>query len=220
MLAQQQARVEALRHTRYENVLADNPGITVLHGEARFMDGHTLDVQLRDGGARELGFDGCLIATGASPAIAPIPGLAGTPYWTSTEALASDAIPPRLAIVGSSAVSAELAQAFARLGSRVTMLARGTLFSREDPAIGETVTANFRDAGIAVLERTQASAVAFRNGEFVLATNHGEVRVDKLLIATGRNPNTRDLNLEAAEVTTTPRGAIIIDSTVSPWSRD
>jgi mercuric reductase len=107
-----------------------------------------------------LAFDRCLVATGASPAVPPIPGLKDTPYWTSTEALVSDTIPERLAVIGSSVVALELAQAFARLGSKVTILARSTLFFREDPAIGEAVTAAFRAEGIEVLEHTQASQVA------------------------------------------------------------
>ncbi len=145
--------------------------------------------------ACEVTLDRCLVATGASSTLPPIPGLEETPYWTSTEALASDSIPPRLAIIGSSVVVAELAQAFARLGSRVTLLARSTLFFREDPAIGEAVTAAFRAEGIEVREYTQASHVAYRNDEFVLATGEGELHADRLLIATDRHPNTRGLGL-------------------------
>lgn len=160
-------------------------------------------------------FDRCLIATGASPAVPPIPGLKDTPYWTSTEALVSETIPKRLAVIGSSVVALELAQAFARLGAKVTILARSTLFFREDPAIGEAVTAAFRMEGIEVREHTQASQVAYINGEgdgeFVLTTAHGELRADKLLVATGRAPNTRKLALDATGVTLTPQGAIVID---------
>lgn len=105
----------------------------------------------------------------------------------------------------------ELAQAFARLGSHVTILARNSLFFREDPAIGATVTAVFRAEGIEVLTQTQAKAVSYANGEFVLATNHGELRADKLLVATGRSPNTRGLELENAGVKLGPQGAIAID---------
>ena len=113
LLAQQQARVDELRHAKYEGILDDNPAISVLHGEARFKDAHSLTVQLNGGGERVLAFDRCLIATGASPAVPPIPGLKDTPYWTSTEALVSDTIPERLAVIGSSVVALELAQAFA-----------------------------------------------------------------------------------------------------------
>ena len=211
LLTQQQGRVEELRHAKYEGILANTPAITVLRGEARFNDAHSLTARLADGGERTVSFDRCLIATGASPAIPPIPGLKDTPYWTSTEALASDSIPDRLAVIGSSVVAVELAQAFARLGSKVTIMARSTLFFREDPAIGEALTAAFRAEGIDVLGLTQASQVAYTDGEFVLSTGQGELRADQLLIATGRMPNTRALNLEAADVKVNPQGAIVID---------
>ncbi len=211
LLAQQQARVDELRHTKYEGILDDNQAIIVLHGEARFKDSHSLTVRLNDGSEREVTFDRCLIATGASPALPPIPGLKETPYWTSTEALISDTIPEHLAVIGSSVVALELAQAFARLGSQVTILARNTLFLREDPAIGEAITAAFHNEGIKVLEYRQASHVAYVNDEFVLTTGHGIVSADKLLIATGRTPNTHGLALEAAGVTINNQGAIVID---------
>ncbi len=211
LLAQQQARVDELRHAKYEGILASTPAITVLRGEARFKDDHHLTVRMGDDGEREVAFDRCLVATGASPAVPPIPGLKDTPYWTSTEALASASIPERLAVIGSSVVAVELAQAFSRLGSEVTILARSTLFCREDPAIGEVVTAAFRAEGIEVLEHTQASRVAHANGEFVLTTGGGELRADQLLVATGRTPNTRALGLEAAGVEVNAQGAIVID---------
>jgi mercuric reductase len=141
-------RVDELRHAKYEGILDGNPAITVLHGEARFKDDQSLAVRLNEGGERVVAFDRCLVATGASPAVPPIPGLKESPYWTSTEALVSDTIPERLAVIGSSVVALELAQAFARLGSQVTILARSTLFFREDPAIGEAVTTAFRAEGI------------------------------------------------------------------------
>ncbi|TAL69387.1 MAG: mercury(II) reductase, partial [Burkholderiaceae bacterium] len=211
LLAQQQARVDELRHTKYEGILDGNSAITVLRGEARFKNSQSLVARLNDGGEREVPFDRCLIATGASAAVPSIPGLKDTPYWTSTEALVSDTIPGRLAVIGSSVVAVELAQAFARLGSQVTILARSTLLVREDPAIGEAVTAAFRREGIEVLEQTQASQVAYADGEFVLTTGQGVVAADRLLVATGRAANTHDLALEAAGVTVGAQGAIVID---------
>jgi mercuric reductase len=212
LLAQQRSRVDELRHAKYESILASTLAITVLRGEARFKDRRHLVVRLHEGGERELAFDRCLIATGAHPSIPPILGLKDTPYWTSTEALDSDAIPPRLAVIGSSVVALELAQAFARLGSQVTVLARHTLFFREDPAIGEAVTAAFRAEGITVLEHTQASRVDHTDGEFVLATDRGELRADRVLVATGRALHTQGLGLDAAGVTVDAQGAIVIDA--------
>ena len=109
------------------------------------------------------------------------------------KALASSSIPQRLAVIGSS-VALELAQAFARLGSRVTILARNSLFFREDPAIG---AARRRFRRRAKCWNRRKPAVAAHHGEFVLTTKHGEVRV-QLLVATGRN--THGLNLETAGV--------------------
>ena len=107
LLAQQQARVEELRHAKYEGILDGNSAITVLHGEARFKDDQSLIVSLNEGGERVVMFDRCLVATGASPAMPPIPGLKESPYWTSTEALVSDTIPERLAVIGSSVVACQ-----------------------------------------------------------------------------------------------------------------
>lgn len=108
-------------------------------------------------------------------------------------------------------VAVELAQAFARLGSKVSILARNRLFFRADPAIGGAITAAFRDEGIEVLERMQASQVAYTDAEFVLTTGRGEIRADRLLIATGRTPNTSNLDLDAAGVKVNAKGAIVID---------
>ncbi|EML5473537.1 mercury(II) reductase [Pseudomonas aeruginosa] len=214
LLAQQQGRVDELRHAKYEGILQSTPAISVLRGAARFQDGHRLRVELADGGERIVVFDRCLVATGASAAVPAIPGLKDTPYWTSTEALVSDSIPKRLAVIGSSAVALELAQAFARLGSQVSILARRTLFFREDPAIGEALTSALRMEGIGVQEQTQASTVAYANGEFILTSDQGELRADQLLVATGRTPNTQGLNLEAADVKLAERGGIRIDSSM------
>ncbi|GGX86409.1 mercuric reductase [Litchfieldella qijiaojingensis] len=210
LLAQQQGRVEELRHGKYETILASNPAITVLRGEARFVDAHTLSVRTDDGSEQSVIFDRAFIGTGASPAIPPVPGLAKTPYWTSTTALASETIPQHLAVIGASVVAVELAQAFARLGSQVTILARSRLLSREDLAVSEALETAFRSEGIEVLNETQASRVDYRNGKFILDTNAGSIRADQLLVATGRTPNIETLNLEAIGVKTV-QGAIVVD---------
>jgi mercuric reductase len=190
LLAQQQARVEELRATKYEAIIASNPNITLVRGEAGFKDPKTLAVKLSDGGEQSVAFDRALIATGARPAIPPIDGLQDTLYWTSTEALVSETIPPRLLVIGSSVVAVELAQGYARLGSQVTIVARSHLLFREDPAIGEALGRVFADEGITVLRQTQIRSVRHVNNEFVLETSEGTLRGDSLLIAAGRAPNT------------------------------
>jgi mercuric reductase len=210
LLAQQQARVDELRQVKYEGILEDNLDITVVQGEARFMDASTVLVNGADGKEHEIGFDRAFIGTGARPTIPPIPGLPDTPYWTSTTALASDTIPDRLIVIGASVVAVELAQAFARLGSEVTILARSRLLSREDPAVGEAIQTAFQAERISVLNDTQASQVSYTNDEFIVASNAGELRADRLLVAVGRTPNTERLNLNAIDVET-DHGAVIVN---------
>ena len=210
LLAQQQGRVEELRESKYQNILNDNAAITVLRGEARFVDERTLTVTLNAGGEQTVSFDRAFIGTGARPAEPPVPGLAETPYLTSTSALELDHIPERLVVIGASVVALELAQAFARLGSQVTVLARSRVLSQEDPAVGEAVEAAFRREGIEVLKQTQASEIAHDGQLFTLQTNAGMLQAEQLLVASGRTPNTENLNLEAIGVAT-EGGAIQID---------
>lgn len=209
--SQLQGRVDQLRRAKYEDLLGNHPRITLLRGEAAFDGPWRLAVRLADGSECGVDFDHCFLATGARPTLPPIPGLKDTPFWTSSEALASRELPARLAVIGSSAVAVEMAQAFARLGSKVTLLARHSLFYRKEPAIGTTLAAAFRDEGIEVLEHVEASHVAYLDGEFVLTTAQGRMETDRLLVATGRTPNTAALNLDAAGVAVDARGAIVVD---------
>ena len=211
LVAQQQARVEELRHAKYESILQTNPGITLLRGFARFDDAKTLVVTQPDGTGKRLTPDRILIATGRSPRIPDLPGLAGTPFWTSTEALVAEETPAHLIVYGGSVVALELAQACLRLGSRVTLVARGALLSKEDPAIGEGLKAALIEEGMRILTGTAVTAVRFDGKTFELETSAGILSGDKLLVATGRKPNTADLNLAAAGVDTDASGAIVVD---------
>ena len=211
LLLQQQGLVDELRRAKYENILKSNPAIRVMRGWARFKNQSTLAVAATEGGECEVAFDQCLIATGASAARPAIPGLDGCPYWTSTEALVSDKIPLSLAVIGSSVVAVELAQAFARLGSKVVILARSSLFVRDDPAIGEVITAALRAEGIDVWENTQATQVRLVDNAFDLSTERGKLRVERLLVAAGRVPNTKNLGLDSAGVAMSSSGAIVVD---------
>ena len=212
MLAQQQHWVEKLRYAKYESILQSNPGITLLRGMARFKDKTTLIVTQNDGTRQEIPADRILLATGASAFIPDIPGLQDTPYWTSTEALITETIPKHLIILGASVVALELAQAFCHLGSQVTILARSTLLSKEDPAIGSALKAIFEEEGIRLILNITVQAVSYEGEQFNIQTEKDEVRGDQLLVATGRSPNTTVLDLEKAGIKTDRHGAIIIDN--------
>lgn len=211
LVAQQQQRVEELRVAKYQNIVDANPGINLVRGYARFKDAHTLVVKQSDGRETQMKADRVLIATGASPAIPPVPGLKETPYWTSTDALVAKELPGHLVIIGSSIAAVELGQAFLRLGSKVTMIARSKVLFREDPAIGEALAEALTGEGMKILTQTQTKSVVHRNGAFQIETSAGVVSGDRLLAATGRRPNTTGMNLDVIGVKLDGRGAIKVD---------
>lgn len=212
LLAQQQtARVEELRAAKYQNILDNNPALNLVRGYARFKDVNTLTVTQTNGTEHDIHADNILIATGSTPTIPPIEGLHDTPYWTSDEALFSEELPKHLIVIGSSVVALEIAQAYRRLGSEVTLLARHTLLYREDPLLGEKLTECFEKEGIRVLNYTQVNSVSFEDKRFTLETSVGTIVGDRLLVSTGRHANTDKLNLEAVGIATTKNGEIAVN---------
>jgi mercuric reductase len=211
LVAQQQARVEELRRAKYADILASNPAITLLRGDARFEDARTIAVDTGNGAMRRVTADRVMIATGASSAVPDIPGLHAVPYWTSTAALVAEALPSHLIVIGGSVVALELAQAFRRLGSAVTVLARSTLLSRFDPDLGAGLQAALEAEGLRVLTHTVPESVRHDGERFVLGTDSGAIEGDRLLVAAGRRPNTAGLDLDKAGVATSASGAIVVD---------
>lgn len=212
LVAQQQARVEELRHAKYESILDSRAqSIRLLRGVARFQDARTLIVTLPNGETEAVRADRIMIATGASPAIPDVPGLKGTPYWTSTEALVAGDLPEHLIVYGGSVVALELAQAFLRLGSDVTLVARSTLLSKEDPAIGAELSRVLEGEGMRVLRHTTLRKVSYQGGRFLVDTDSEQLAGDRLLVATGRHANSRTLDLEKAGVQTDGGGAIVVN---------
>jgi len=209
---QQVSRVDELRSAKYENILASNPSLTLLKGYATFQSANTLVVSMENGTQQTLQADRILIATGSKPMIPPIEGLDDTPYWTSTEALFATQTPQHLVVIGSSVIAVEIAQAYRRLGAEVTLLARHTLLYAEDPLLGEGLMHSFEKEGIRVLTDTQANHISYQDGTYQIATNSGPLQCDQLLIATGRQANTDELNLAAAGIETNSNNEIRVNA--------
>jgi pyruvate/2-oxoglutarate dehydrogenase complex dihydrolipoamide dehydrogenase (E3) component len=131
---------------------------------------------------------GIVIGTGSAPAIPPIDGLAGTPYWTNHEAIEAAQVPRSLVVLGGGAVGAELAQVFARFGSSVTVIeARGQLLPAEEAESGALLAEIFRAEGMAVLTGIPAASVSHDGQEFtVTLADSTSARGERLLVATGR----------------------------------
>jgi len=213
LLRQEAGRVEELRGAKYERVAASEPRIRILHGRARFRTPTTLEVETAPGGAAlPLEADRVLVATGARPAVPPIPGLLGTPFWTSTEALAATETPERLVVLGGSAVGLEIAQVFGRLGSDVTVIERESrLLPREDEDLGRGLEAVLVREGLRVLTRTETLEIVHDGATFRLRTSAGPLAAERLLVAVGRRPATDGLGLEAIGVKRAPNGAVVVD---------
>lgn len=212
LVVQQQARVDALRHEKYESILETNPEINLVKGRARFKDPNTIIVTKEDGAKQIMTADRFLIATGRTPVLPQVAGLADTPYWTSTSALITTEIPQHLIVLGASVVAVEIAQAFLRLGAKVTMLARSTVLSQEDPDIADGLKQALVAEGMVIMTQAIVGQVTHEDNLFHLTVGDETIRGHQLLVATGRTPNTRDLGLENIEVNMTSLGEIIVDA--------
>ncbi|ANB01790.1 NAD(P)/FAD-dependent oxidoreductase [Ectothiorhodospira sp. BSL-9] len=177
-----------------------NYGVCVRFGMARFIDPHTVEVDGERIRGRRL-----VIATGSRPAMPPIPGLADIDYWTNETVFDQRQLPARLAVLGGGPVGVELAQAFARLGSRVTVLQRpSSLLPREDPEIARELARQLSEEGLSVATGSAVESIISGEGEILLQGRNAEggfqVPADAVLVATGRRPQIDDLGLEAAGV--------------------
>jgi mercuric reductase len=209
--------VEHMRADKYVD-LAARHGWRIIRGAVRFVDGPVLEVALADGGSRRVDAEHYVIATGSTPAAPPIEGLAESGYLTSTTAMELDDLPDSLIVLGGGYVGLELAQLFARLGSRVTVVEiLDRLAPTEEPEASHLIRQVFAEEGIEVRTGVSVSGVA-RRGDTVLATlRHPNGCTDRLrgrhlLVATGRRPVTDALNLAAVGVKTGNRGEVIVDA--------
>ncbi len=211
LVAQKDDLVAALRQEKYAD-LVEAYGFEVLPGHAAFTSPDTVEVAgrvIRPGAA--------LIATGASPAAPPIPGLAGAGYLTSTTALDLKHVPERLAVIGASAVGLELGQFFGHLGSAVTFLELADRIAPfEEPEVSEALANVLRGQGATIHAGAQVLAVE-RNSAVrrIRATVNGAetvIEADEVLVATGRRPNTAGLGLDVAGVAVDARGAVLTDA--------
>jgi pyruvate/2-oxoglutarate dehydrogenase complex dihydrolipoamide dehydrogenase (E3) component len=153
----------------------------------------------------ELPYDKLVVATGSRPAIPPVEGLDSVEYWTNREATQSHEVPASLVVMGGGPVGAELAQFYARMGSRVAVVERGErLLGRVHPDAGDVLGEAFRDEGIDV--RTGVGIEKVEPGIRVHLSDGSSVEGERLLVAVGRRPNVDGLGLEQLGVEISQRG--------------
>ena len=205
-----------LREKNY-HMLADEKTVTVLDGEAHFIADHEIEVKLSNGKKVQYKGDRIFINTGAVPVMLPIPGLKESKYiLDSTQAMDEKKMPKNLTIIGAGYIGLEFASMFAKYGSKVTVLDHNKEFlAREDEDISNAVRKDMEDAGIKFElgvdiekitdEITDAKITYQINGK------RKTINADRILVATGRKPNTENLGLENTAIETTDRGAIKVD---------
>jgi pyruvate/2-oxoglutarate dehydrogenase complex dihydrolipoamide dehydrogenase (E3) component len=142
---------------------------------------------------------GIVINTGTEPAVPPVPGLAGTPYWTNREAIETEEVPESLTVLGGGAIGAELAQVFARFGSRVTVVeALPRLVPMEEPEAGDLLADVFGREGITVRTGARGENIHHDGGRFTLSLGDGDtITSQRLLVATGRRTDLAGLGVAA-----------------------
>jgi pyruvate/2-oxoglutarate dehydrogenase complex dihydrolipoamide dehydrogenase (E3) component len=173
-------------------------GATVVHGHGRLAGPHQVEVEHPDGHiTRYATRAGIVLNPGTRPAIPTIDGLATTPYWTNRDAVQTSTLPQSLIVLGGGVTAVELAQAFARFGTEVTIVETGgRLLRREEPEASEVLREALENDGIRVLFSSDAVRVDY-DGAFTLSLHDGaRLHAERLLLATGRTPNLEDIGLE------------------------
>lgn len=214
LIAQKRDVVEAYRDKKYQSILANNVNIQVFHGKAALLDPNTVRV-----GDETLIGNQILVATGVRPVIPPIEGLDRVPYLTSdllttNEAQELTELPESMVIIGAGYIALELGQMFHRFGTRVTIVGRSpVILPRYEPEVSDVLTFILRKEGVNIITDAQVKRVTQKsNGEIeVTAMVSGKEQIftgQKLLIATGRGPNTEGIGLEKIGVELDERGFV------------
>lgn len=195
----------------------ENSGAELVMGSGRFVAPKTLEVQLNDGGTRTLTADRIFLNLGTHAALPDVPGLADAQPMTNIELLELDYVPSHLIVLGGGYVGIELAQAYRRFGSRVTIVQHGRqIAAQEDEDVVDEVRRLLSDEGIDVIESADPVAVHGRSGSEVtveVRTPTGERRIEgsDLLVAAGRVPNTAGIGLDVAGVRVDDRGFLDVN---------
>ncbi len=194
-------------------------GVDVIQGRATIKSPWSVEVKQHDGQTRTLTTKSIVVATGAAPFVPPIPGLKEAGYVTSDTIWDMQALPPRLCVLGGGPIGCELAQAFARLGSLVTMVEMAPrLMVREDEDAASLVAEALQADGVIVLAGHKALRVETSPDKRLIAEHEGkevEVAFDVLLCAVGRAARVSGFGLEELGIRLTPRKTIETD----PWLR-
>jgi pyruvate/2-oxoglutarate dehydrogenase complex dihydrolipoamide dehydrogenase (E3) component len=214
--ARKQRVVESFRNGG-RRAIEKTENVSLIFGDARFTGAHEIEIKVNDGGTRSLTADRIFVNTGGRPTIPPLEGIHEVPTLDSTSIMELDELPAHLLVLGGGYIGLEFGQMFRRFGSDVTVAQRsGQLLGREDADVAEAVLAIVEEDGIKVLLNTEAARVKKNDAsiELTVRTSEGEQVLEgtHLLVATGRTPNSDQLNLSAAGIGTDKQGNIKVNN--------
>lgn len=220
VVQQKDELVAALRQGKYVDVAAVYPTITILKGDATLLGGSQVRV---NGTVYEPGK--VLVATGSHPWAPPIPGLQDAGFLNSEQALSLEALPASMIIIGGGSIGLELAQLFARFGVQVMVLESGPHVARaEEPEIGQALVRYLEEEKVRICTNVTISQVERRDGDYLVYTEtNGKpeiCRAERLLVATGRRPNTGGFGLEEAGVRVGAKGEIVVNEHLQTTNPD
>jgi pyruvate/2-oxoglutarate dehydrogenase complex dihydrolipoamide dehydrogenase (E3) component len=201
-------------------------GTQLIMGSGQFVDKKTLEVKLNDGGTRVLTGDKVFINVGTHAAIPNVPGLSAAQPLTHIGLLEVDYLPSHLIVLGGGFVGLEMAQAYRRFGSKITIVERGPqIMSREDRDVAEELQKILRAEGIEILLETETLKVEGRSGEKVSLTlrvgsNEKKIEGSDIFVGAGRIPNTAGIGLEKAGVELDARGYIRVNDRLETTAPD
>lgn len=208
--------VESFRSGSRQGILSTE-GLTLIEGFGRFVGEKILEVTMSKGPSKRLQADKFIINTGTSPTVPSVPGLDQVPALNSTTIMEIDQLPKHLIVIGGGYIGLEFGQMFKRFGSKVTIVHRGRqLLSREDEDVADEIAKILTGEGIDILLKTQpVKAVYSPETGFLITVNaDGQDNIlegSHLLLATGRQPNTAGLNLEATGLSADKKGYISVN---------
>lgn len=224
VLARKRDMVDGLIAMHLDNYKAS--GAELIMGTGRFIAPKTIEVSLNDGGTRVLTGDRVALNLGTHATIPDIPGLAAVKPLTNIEALELDRLPDHLVVIGGGYVGLELAQAYRRFGSRVSIIEAGPqLAGREDSDVATAILEMLRDEGIVVHLEAKVLGVQGRSGETVslqTRTPSGDQTIEgsDILVAVGRTPNTSGIGLDLAGVALDTRGYVAVNDRLETSASD
>jgi pyruvate/2-oxoglutarate dehydrogenase complex dihydrolipoamide dehydrogenase (E3) component len=214
--ARKQGVVESFRDGGLRGI-EGTAGLDLLKGEARFTSTHSIEVQLKDGGTLPLTANNIFINTGGRPAAPDLVGAENISSLDSTSIMELDEAPEHLLVMGGGYIGLEFGQMFRRYGSQVTIVQRTErLLNREDNEVADEIAKILREDGITLFLKAEAIRVEQSEGVISLTVRTADAEQtltgSHLLVATGRTPNTEDLNLGAAGIESDKRGFIKVNA--------